>query len=66
MTKAEQIAAKMIARKVRQGWNEEQSRRDLFDIMIDTTSNSQKVRDLVYWNFATEKMAQAYIAEAVA
>lgn len=65
MTTSEIIAENMIARRTAKGWNVEDSKFELFKIMTDTTRTDQKIRDLVYWDFATEKQARAYFeAEA--
>jgi len=65
MTKSETLATKMIQRRTKKGWNAEDSKYDLFKILTDTTSTAQKIRDLVYWDFATEKQAATYLAEGV-
>jgi hypothetical protein len=65
MTKSETLATKMIQRRTEKGWNVEDSKYDLFKILTDTTSTAQKIRDLVYWDFATEKQAATYLAEGV-
>ena len=65
MTKTETLASKMIERRTAKGWNLEDSKFELFKILTDTTSTAQKIRDLVYWDFATEKQAATYLAEGV-
>ena len=65
MTKSETLATKMIQRRTEKGWNVEDSKYDLFKILTDSTSTAQKIRDLVYWDFATEKQAATYLAEGV-
>jgi hypothetical protein len=64
MTRTEVLYNKMISRRTNKGWNEEDSKYDLFKILTDTTRTDQKVRDLVYWDFATEKQARDYLTEA--
>jgi hypothetical protein len=65
MTQSQTLYAKMIDRRTAKGWNEEDSKYDLFKILTDTTGTDQKIRDLVYWDFATEKQARIYLAEGV-
>jgi hypothetical protein len=65
MTKTEALYNKMISRRTAKGWNEEDSKFELFKILTDTTGTAQKIRDLVYWDFATEKQAITYLTEGV-
>jgi hypothetical protein len=65
MTQSQTLYAKMIDRRTAKGWNLEDSKFELFKILTDTTSTAQKIRDLVYWDFAAEKLATAYLAEGV-
>jgi hypothetical protein len=65
MTQTQTLYAKMIDRRTAKGWNVEDSKFELFKILTDSTSTAQKIRDLVYWDFATEKQAATYLAEGV-
>jgi hypothetical protein len=62
MTKTQELYKKMIDRRTAKGWNIEDSKFELFKILTDVTSEDQKVRDLIYWDFATEKQAKTYLA----
>jgi hypothetical protein len=62
MTQTQTLYAKMIDRRTAKGWNIEDSKFELFKILTDTTSEDQKIRDLMYWDFATEKQAKTYLA----
>jgi hypothetical protein len=65
MTKIQTLASKMIDRRTAKGWNVHGSLFDLYKIMTASTSDEQKIRDLVYWDFATEKQAVAFLNEKV-
>jgi hypothetical protein len=63
MTKIQTLASKMIDRRTAKGWELYGSFFDLYKIMTASSSDDQKIQDLVYWDFATEKQAVAFLAE---
>jgi hypothetical protein len=65
MTQSQKLYEKMIDRRTAKGWSKEDSKYDLFRILTDTSSTAQKIRDLVYFDFATEKQATTYLAQGV-
>jgi hypothetical protein len=64
-TKIQTLASKMIDRRTAKGWEVHGSFFDLYKIMTSSSSDDQKIRDLVYWDFATYKQAEDFLAESV-
>jgi hypothetical protein len=63
MTQSQTLYAKMISRRTAKGWNVEDSKFSLYKILSANSSIEQKIRDLMYWDFATEKQAELFLAE---
>ena len=65
MTKIQTLASEMIERRTAKGWEVHGSFFELYAIMTSNSSDDQKIRDLVFWDFATYKQAVAFLAEQV-
>lgn len=65
MTKIQKLASEMIDRRSAKGWEVYGSFFELYSIMTASSNDDEKIRHLVFWDFATYEQAKDFLAESV-